>query len=172
MWAMPCMPGARACWKSPRPSGQAGRRVQNARRYSPSGTGSQVRNSYVPYATGVVRPGSYSKRKNLGTGGLDEEIREFMRGFRSAESYGEKLVLIDTLIHRFHWGSDEGRPLATALIEGKMKDIMPFLDRLSYGDGVPEEATRTREEWRRKWADNPWSKGRGQRPKRRSKDGA
>jgi len=60
-------------------------------------------------------------RKNLGTGGLDQEIRAFMLGFESARSYGDKLVLIDTLIHRFHWSSEQGRPLATALIAGNMK---------------------------------------------------
>jgi hypothetical protein len=48
------------------------------------------------------------------------------------------------------------------LIEGKMKASMEFLDRLSYGDHVPAEVSRTREEWRKKWSENPWSKGRGQ----------
>ena len=101
-------------------------------------------------------------RKNLGTGGLDQEIREFMRGFETARSYGGKLVLIDTLIHRFHWSSEQGRPLATALIAGNMKGTMAFLDRLSYGDSVPDEVHRRREEWRRTWAKNGWSHGRGQ----------
>jgi hypothetical protein len=101
-------------------------------------------------------------RKNLGTGGLDKEIRAFMRGFESALSYGDKLVLIDTLIHRFHHASEQGRPLATALIEGNMKSTMAFLDRLSYGDSVPDEVHRTREAWRQTWTKNEWSHGRGQ----------
>ncbi len=106
-------------------------------------------------------------RKSFGTGGLDEVIRKFMRGFESARSCGDKLVLIDTLIHRFHWESATcagGRPIACCLIEGKMKDIMPFLDRLTYGDSVPAELAQEREEWRKKWRDNPWSKGKGQQP--------
>lgn len=101
-------------------------------------------------------------RKNFGTGGLDEYIREFMRGFRTTQSYGEKLVLIDTLIHHFHWESEQGRPLATALIEGNMKGTMAFLDHLSYGDSVPEAVHRTRAEWRSIWTKNGWSHGRGQ----------
>jgi len=109
-------------------------------------------------------------RKNLGTGGLDKEIREFMHRFESARSYGDKLVLIDTLIHRFHWASEQGRPLATALIEGKMKDIMPFLDRLSYGDNIPPDVLKTRAEWRKKWSKNLWSKGRGQKSNNPFKD--
>jgi len=101
-------------------------------------------------------------RKNLGPGGLEDEIRAFMRGFETARSYGEKLVLIDTLIHRFHWNSEQSRPLATSLIEGSMKSTMAFLDRLTYGDSVPEEVLRTREQWREAWAKNEWSHGRGQ----------
>lgn len=102
-------------------------------------------------------------RKNLGTGGLDEFIREFLRQFGLVRSYGEELVLIGSLIHRFHWSSDQGRPLATALIEGDMKGTMAFLDRLSYGDELPEAVHSTRAEWRRVWAANGWSRGRGTR---------
>ncbi len=101
-------------------------------------------------------------RKNFSTGGHDDCLREFMRRFRATQSYGEKLVLIDTLIHYFHWSSEQGRPLATAFIEGSMKSTMAFLDRLNYGDSVPDAVHRTREEWRRKWAKNGWSQGRGQ----------
>ncbi len=101
-------------------------------------------------------------RKNFSTGGHDEDLRAFMHKFRTSQSYGEKLVLIDTLIHYFHWASEQGRPLATAFIEGNMKSTVAFLDRLSYGDSVPDAVHRTREEWRRKWAKNGWSQGRGQ----------
>jgi hypothetical protein len=85
-----------------------------------------------------------------------------MRRSESTRLYGEKLVLIDTLLHLFHWCSDQGRPLATALIEGDMKGTMAFLDRLSYGDELPDAVNRTRAEWRRAWAENGWSHGRGQ----------
>jgi hypothetical protein len=72
------------------------------------------------------------------------------------------MILIDTLIHLFHWNSAQGRPLAVSLIEGSMKSTMAFLDRLAYGDSVPVEAIHTREAWRRSWAANGWSHGRGQ----------
>ena len=80
-------------------------------------------------------------------------------------SYRERMVLIDQLIHRFHWesaGVEDGRPGATSLIEGKMKDIMAFLDRLNYGDHIPPEIEHTREEWRKKWRANAWSNSKGQ----------
>ncbi len=89
-----------------------------------------------------------------------------MHKFPATHSYSERMVLIDTLIHWFHWESDgitDGRPGATSLIEGKMKDIVAFLDTLKlYGDNIPPEIERTREEWRRKWRENAWSSGKGQ----------
>jgi len=94
-------------------------------------------------------------------------VREFVTKFSASHSHGEKLILIDTLIHRFHWESatgSGGRPGACNLIEGTMSDIMPFLDRLTYGASLPADVEQTREEWRRKWGRNPWSKGKGQKP--------
>jgi hypothetical protein len=96
---------------------------------------------------------------------MESFVRDFVLKFAAARSHRERLVLIDTLIHRFHWESGDsagGRPGATSLIEGKMVDIMAFLDRLSYGDDIPPEVAHTREEWRRKWRENPWSSGKGQ----------
>ena len=105
------------------------------------------------------------QRKGLFAGGMESIVRDFVRRFAATRSHRERLVLIDTLIHRFHWESGDsagGRPGATSLIEGKMKDIMPFLDHLSYGDDIPPEVKHTRAEWRRKWWGNPWSSGKGQ----------
>jgi hypothetical protein len=103
--------------------------------------------------------------KGLFAGGLEPFVRNFVAKFPATHSHRERLVLIDALIHRFHWESEgvaDGRPGATSLIQGKMKDIMAFLDRLDYGDDVPPEIARTREEWRRKWRENAWSSGKGQ----------
>lgn len=105
------------------------------------------------------------QRKGLFAGGMEPFIQEFVQKFPTTPSYRERLVLIDSLIHRFHWehaGKADGRPGATSLIQGKMKDIMAFLDRLSYGDDIPPEIARTREEWRRQWRENAWSSGKGQ----------
>lgn len=105
------------------------------------------------------------QRKGLFAGGLEPFVKEYVDRFSATQSARERLVLIDSLIHRFHWesaGSTHGRPGATSLIEGTMKDIMAFLDRLSYGDNIPPEIERTREEWRRKWRENAWSSTKGQ----------
>jgi hypothetical protein len=105
------------------------------------------------------------QRKGLFAGGLEPFIKAFVDTFPATDSHRERMVLIDTLIHRFHWetaGTEDGRPGAVSLIEGKMKDIMALLDHLSYGDNIPPEIERTREEWRRKWRGNAWSSSKGQ----------
>ena len=53
---------------------------------------------------------------------------------------------------RLRWESataSGGRPGACSLIEGRMKDIMPFLDRLTYGDNIPPDVQRTRDRSRK-----------------------
>ena len=105
------------------------------------------------------------QRKWLFAGGLEPFVQEYVRMFPSTHTAYERMVLIDRLIHRFHWESDVsvgGRPGATSLIEGTMQDVMAFLDRLSYNETIPPGIAQTREEWRRKWQANTWSKGKGQ----------
>lgn len=102
------------------------------------------------------------QRKNLFAGGMKAYVEEFVEAFPKARRAGDRLVLIDQLIHRFHWDSMGGRPTACSLIEGRMKGTMEFLDRLSYGDSVPDEVLKTREEWRQKWEQNAWAKEKGQ----------
>ncbi len=104
------------------------------------------------------------QRKGLFAGGLEPFVKDFVQKFPATRAYAERMVLIDSLIHRFHWeseGVDDGRPGATSLIEGKMKDIMAFLDQLTYGEKTPLEIEQTREEWRRKWRENAWSNDKG-----------
>ena len=106
------------------------------------------------------------KYKKLHAGGMTPFLEEYVRKFPVAKTSGEKMILIDTLIHRYHWetsSSAGSRPGAVGLIEGKLKDIMPFLEKLTYGDHVPAEVKATRMEWRKKWESNGWRKGMGKR---------
>ena len=98
------------------------------------------------------------KYKHLNAGGLKPFLEDFVSKFPNAKTASERLILIDTLIHRYHWESSTGggRPGACCLIEGKMNNIMPFLDGLSYGNDIPEEINKTRDEWRKKWQNNKW----------------
>ncbi len=102
------------------------------------------------------------KYKHLFAGGMKPFLEEFVRQFPRARTHSDRLILIDTLIHRYHWQyvGKPSRPGACCLIEGKLKDIMPFLDALSYGENLPEDVRATREEWRTVWRDSRWNRSR------------
>jgi len=95
------------------------------------------------------------KYKHLFAGGMKVLLEEFVKDFPAARDHRRRLILIDTLLHRYHWeaadGSGGGKCGACCLIEGKLKNIMPFLDALSYGGRAPPEVEATRERWRRKY---------------------
>lgn len=100
------------------------------------------------------------KYEHLFAGGMKPFLEEFVREFPRARTPGARLVLIDTLLHHYHWENvgRGGRPGACCLIEGKLKDIMPFLDALSYGESVPQGVHETREAWRREWRSSRWNR--------------
>ena len=102
------------------------------------------------------------KYKHLHAGGMKPFLEEYVREFPRARTPSDRFILIDTLIHRYHWEfvGKPSRPGACCLIEGKLKDIMPFLDALSYGENVPEDVQATREEWRKVWRDSRWNRSR------------
>jgi hypothetical protein len=90
---------------------------------------------------------------------------EFERDFKRARTYNEKIILIDNLLHRCHGELHGGKqPGAYAFIEGEPCDIAVFLDRLNYGDLVPDHIKAKREEWRERVAAGPrfWSSQVGQ----------
>ncbi len=94
------------------------------------------------------------KYKHLFAGRMKSQLEEFVRSFSVARSPRQRLILIDTLIHQYHGKS--GRPGVCSIIEGKLSNIMSFLDGLSYGDQAPPEVETTRDEWREKWYSHPW----------------
>lgn len=66
-----------------------------------------------------------------------ELFRSYVQDFPSAKTSREKVLLIDRLIHEFHWEvkrNKSSRPIAVNLIEGKMGEVISFLDELTYGD--------------------------------------
>ena len=66
-----------------------------------------------------------------------EQFQTFVDAFPSARTPQAKMRLIDRLIHGFHWyykTVGPTRPVAVNLIEGRLSDVVAFLDRLSYGD--------------------------------------
>jgi len=83
----------------------------------------------------------------------------YHRDFPRAETYGEKLICIDTLIHSFHIKNSYhkelnnydpenedvavNRPTGANLIEGSLKEVILFLDKLS---AIPD--SQEKERWR------------------------
>jgi hypothetical protein len=88
--------------------------------------------------------------KQLGCGGMFVPCQEFAKEYPKARTYQEKMILIDTLIHRFHWQMEgrPGQPGATVIVGGRMSDIADFLDELTYGQKSTPGLTEQREAWR------------------------
>ena len=76
--------------------------------------------------------------------------------------------LIDCLIHGFHWyykTVGPTRPVAINLIEGRLSDVVAFLDRLSYGDQSTPGMRETYAEWDKNIdANRNWYRGRRSAP--------
>lgn len=96
-----------------------------------------------------------------------KQFREFVQAFPQARTPQQKMVLIDRLIHGFHWYIKFGstRPVAVNLIQGRMHDVVAFLDRLNYTDRSTPGTRETLEEWHDKLDVHPdWYPSRQQPP--------
>jgi hypothetical protein len=79
-----------------------------------------------------------------------EQFQNYVDAFPSARTPQEKMLLIDRLIHGFHWYLKTGgptRPVAVNLIEGRLSDVVAFLDRLSYGEKSTQGMRETYTQW-------------------------
>ena len=87
--------------------------------------------------------------KHLIASGMTAFLEEYVEKYRVARSPQEKLILIDTLIHRYHWELEGGLtgPGARDLIAGKTSEVIDFLNQLSYGSRSSPEILSTRQEW-------------------------
>jgi hypothetical protein len=76
---------------------------------------------------------SWSKKRIWGANALPA-FEEFYDRFSPAQAYKTKMLLIDKLIHSFHWSLKESLPARSAannLIEGEHDQVIEFLDQLS-----------------------------------------
>jgi hypothetical protein len=65
------------------------------------------------------------------------QFRAFVATFPATSTPQAKMLAIDRLIHGFHWllkTNSPTRPVAINLIEGRLRDVVAFLDRLTYGN--------------------------------------
>jgi predicted RNA-binding Zn-ribbon protein involved in translation (DUF1610 family) len=78
--------------------------------------------------------------KQLFAGGAAPAIAVFLRGFDTARTPRDKLLLIDALIHAYHGEAQQNpiRPVAINLIATDYKTVFALLEGLAYGDDAPE----------------------------------
>ena len=75
---------------------------------------------------------------------------KFVAQFPLSRSYKEKIMLIDEVIHGFHWYVKDNtptRPVAINLIEGRLNDVIDFLDSLSYSTQSVPNLSQTKKTW-------------------------
>ncbi len=101
------------------------------------------------------------KGKQLYSGSAVRGFETYARVYPTARTPKDKILAIDRLIHEFHhWLSNDvvlpTRSAAVNLIEGKLTDVVRFLDELTYGEGLPEEVETRRDEWRSTLDRQPW----------------
>lgn len=95
------------------------------------------------------------RRKQLGAGGIEDFLREFVEKYPKAPSPRHRMILIDQLIHRYHWEmiQDPGRPGGSNLIGGTVTEVLAFLNALTYSarstPGLRETYNRWRKQGRR-----------------------
>jgi hypothetical protein len=79
-----------------------------------------------------------------------KQFRDFVSAFPLARTPQEKVLHIDRLIHGFHrYYKTNGptRPVAVNLIEGRMSEVVGFLDDLSYGEKSTPGTRQNLAEW-------------------------
>lgn len=79
-----------------------------------------------------------------------EQFNAFIKALPSARTPQEKVLLIDCLIHGFHWyykTNGPTRPVAVNLIEGSMGEVVAFLDNLNYGEKSTPETAENLAQW-------------------------
>jgi hypothetical protein len=82
----------------------------------------------------------------LAAGKALDAVEEYQQQYEADRTPQERMLCIDHLLHTFHWDARldlPNRTFANNLIHGSHKEVLEFLDRLSFGDH-PE----TKELWR------------------------
>ena len=92
------------------------------------------------------------KGKHLQAEGIEIFLKEYIAQFPKASDMRRKMLLIDRLIHRWHWEHENNlqRPGAANLVEGKADDTIEFLNELTYSENSTPGLARMRDEWRQK----------------------
>ena len=95
------------------------------------------------------------QHQELYGGGAVDAFRAFAVGWARASTPQRKMLLIDQLIHTWHWQAREdrmlGRPVGVNLIEGSRAQALALLDGLTYEPGSADAMRETHAAWRAAW---------------------
>jgi hypothetical protein len=98
------------------------------------------------------------RTQELGAGGAWDIFHGFVAQWERVQAPREKMILIDQLIHQWHWEMQAqrpkfglGRPAGVNLIEGNKRQVLAFLDSLTYGAGSTVGTQATKAVWRAHW---------------------
>jgi len=91
--------------------------------------------------------------KQLSEGGAGEYLRAFLQRYEGAQTPKQKILAIDRVIHEFHYNtvknlSQPTRAACVNLIEGKLTDVVAFLNALTYSNRTDRRIVRTRGGWK------------------------
>ena len=100
--------------------------------------------------------GEYRKTyqgKQLNEGGVGRYLRAFVIRYEKARTPKKKILAVDQVIHEFHYNTVKNlhqptRAACVNLIEGKLTDVVAFLNELTYGNGTDKRMIRTRDNWK------------------------
>lgn len=95
------------------------------------------------------------RTQELGAGGAHAIFSDYVTRWERAGAPREKMLLIDRLIHAWHWETRRerpsfglGRPTGMNLIEGNRRQVLAFLDELTYSDASTAGTRENKEAWR------------------------
>jgi hypothetical protein len=88
-----------------------------------------------------------------------ESFETYHKAFPQALETNQKMLLVDQLIHAFHFGLTEiGRPAGANLIQGTLKEVIQFLDALTNNGSSAAGLADSRDQWRRTLESGAWTK--------------
>lgn len=92
------------------------------------------------------------KGQHLHPGGIEPFVRDYYERFSKAQNARQKMLLIDGLLHRWHWENKKNATKASApnFIEGSHDDVVAFLNGLTYSQNNTPGLSRNKQEWEAK----------------------
>lgn len=92
------------------------------------------------------------KGRHLHAGGIEPFVREYFEQFPRAKDARRKMLLIDGLLHRWHWEnmSNADKASASNFLEGSHDDVVAFLNALTYNQDSTPGLSDSWQEWQEK----------------------